>query len=296
MRAVFCGTRPYEYMLSLQLELFHRKIVAQKTRQRAMAAGGHEAAQGLEIPRDVILAVEHSHPVYTMGKRDTSSGLHLSDAEAKVKDGIPVVHIRRGGGLTWHGPGQLTVYPIANIRQWWTRSLTSAEVKGKSPIRWYSDVLEESMASTVRHFNVPAERGCVGVWIPQVAASPPSTAVQCEKGGSPGTRKVGSIGLQLSDWVSMHGVGLNISNDVKYFDNIVMCEMPTRRATTLQMELRDRGAAESCPTVREAFAVWMKCFTEQLALPDDDKDGGDVEYVDGGMLTDSELIATALRH
>lgn len=218
-------------MLELQQSYFAKKIARQKDIQRGAA---------LPFLGDVVLCVEHSDAVYTMGKRDTSSGLN------EMRD---YVQTRRGGGLTWHGPGQLTCYPLANIKQWWA-ACSQLATKGKSPVKWYSDALSSSIVETMGSYGVASHQRCVGVWVT----------------GTDGTeKKVGSIGLQLSDWVSMHGMGLNVHNDVSYFDRIVMCEMPGKRATTLHLELGARGKA--LPSMRDVEQEWLRCFLRALCIP-----------------------------
>jgi lipoate-protein ligase B len=270
---------------------------------------------------DTILVVETSSPVYTVGRRDTSHGLAASTSASENReparrrreedvnrsvgrgdgdgdlfrndvqagggsDGAlqqaEVVKLRRGGGLTYHGPGQVTVYPIVNVQRLWRACGDPG--KGPSPVRWYSDVLERALVDTCRGFGLPAHGGCTGAWVPRALGDTPVTggeaslltaaqigtvehAAATEQStsttscplanrttGGPsksiastaGSRKVGSIGLQLSDWVSMHGVNLNVTEaPVVFFDRIVMCEQPDRRATSLHRELLDRRRANT---------------------------------------------------
>lgn len=265
MQCYFLGKRSYREVLGFQEAFFAAKV----QRQRAIAlarlqgAGGTGAAGSSTLPPllpDAVFAVEHSAPQYTMGRRDTSEGLN----EIPVEN---VVHTRRGGALTWHGPGQLTCYPIVNIQKLWKQSTDPEEVKGKSPVRWFSTVLEESMIGAIQPYGIIGERGCVGAWV--------------------GNKKIGSIGLQLSDWVSMHGIGLNVANDLSYFDKIVMCAMPGRQATSLHQELLQKetgeerhtiGAADpspdaaaagslSLPSVEEVYQQWVVAYQKALANP-----------------------------
>jgi lipoyl(octanoyl) transferase len=266
VRTFFCGKRSYPMMLALQEEIFQRRI-KDVMRMNSQPCSG--APAGDLPPPDTILAVEHSEPVYTIGRRDTSRGL-----PAGTNDSVPVVQTRRGGGITWHGPGQLTVYPIANIKRWW--EMTSDARKNRSPIRWYSDVLESSMCKTIEGYGVPSEIGCVGVWVPGV-----------HEGQTP--RKIGSIGLQLSNWISMHGIGLNVANDLKYFDNIVMCEMPNKRATSLHQELALRLLPSALPTVGDVWPRWLKAMELSLCI-----EGLDVQCVDASSWPDDALTKAVL--
>lgn len=249
MRAVYCGHRNYESMLSLQERLFRSRIDSLVGRA------------GAPCPPDTLLAVEHTDPVYTIGRRDTSDGL------GAVQLPLKVFRTRRGGGITWHGPGQLTLYPICNVREWWQSSTDGN--KNRSPIRWYSDVLETAMCKTVEAFGVPSEVGCVGVWVPGAKEAP--------------SRKIGSIGLQLSNWISMHGVGLNVSNDLKYFNQIVMCEMPTKQATNLHDEMAARGLVDR-PAVKDVWPKLLENFVSSLSVG-----RLDIERIDAATWTDAEL-------
>lgn len=307
---VFCGGRAYKPMLSLQRHIFSRKIARQKQIQLAerQGTGITDAASHPKPLHDVVLCIEHIAPVYTMGRRDTANGLLTSDPNESmepnaegdlVKDGIPVVLTKRGGGLTWHGPGQLTCYPIVNIRNWWQQSQHSLEVKGKSPTRWYSDVLEESMIKTCAAYGVPGHRRCVGVWCMRMNSeaegrlnSPALAGYVCTKkvplDDSTDDRKIGSVGLQLSDWVSMHGIGLNVSNELSYFDKIVMCELPGKRATNLHQEIRDRGEAFPLPTVADVQQVWASSLQSVSGLP---PSAVTFQSVDMRALPDEQLTA-----
>jgi lipoyl(octanoyl) transferase len=255
-------------MLALQERLFQQRIDT-------------IVGRSTKILPDTILAVEHTEPVYTIGRRDTSAGLTKSPqelppngADTAALPPISTYKTKRGGGITWHGPGQLTVYPIANIKAWWEVSTRPA--KNRSPIRWYSDVLEGAMCDTVRTFGVPSETGCVGVWVPSDV-----------EGLLP--RKVGSIGLQLSNWISMHGIGLNVCNDLSYFDRVVMCEMPNRRATSLHTEIMARYATLPLPAVEEVWPVLLTSITKNLHV-----EGIHMEEFDASKWSDDELLSSVL--
>ncbi|KEG09055.1 putative lipoate protein ligase [Trypanosoma grayi] len=218
MRAYFLGRRGYREVLELQETIFKRKIERQVHRLR------HDP--GVDLLPDTVLLVEHSSPVYTVGRRDTLEGIPANCA-------VEVVKTRRGGGVTFHGPGQVTVYPIANIQLLW-KFCTSPD-KPRSPIEWYSFVMEQAMMDTAKDYSVPTHRRKVGVW--------------SDRWGEVAPRKIGSIGLQLGNWVSMHGMGFNVNNDLRYFNDIVMCEMPGESATSLteELQLRFSGTAEPSP-------------------------------------------------
>ncbi|RNF06024.1 lipoate protein ligase [Trypanosoma rangeli] len=233
MRAYYLGSRSYRDVLQLQEVIFQKKIERQLRRLR-------ENSDESLVP-DTVLLVEHDAPVYTVGRRDTSAGI-------PAKCAVEVVKTRRGGGVTFHGPGQVTMYPIANIQLLW-KQCTSLE-KARSPIVWYSSVLEQAMVDTAKNYNVPAHRGKVGVWSDRWRNAAP--------------RKLGSIGLQLGSWVSMHGAGFNVCNDLRYFNDIIMCEMPDAAATSLVEEMRLRGLGEAEPTPRSVAPLLLDNFLMNL--------------------------------
>ncbi|KPA81283.1 putative mitochondrial lipoate protein ligase [Leptomonas pyrrhocoris] len=238
MKAFYVGRRDYRRVLQLQETIFNAIIARQVSVRRGESA--------LPLLPDVTLLVEHSAPVYTVGRRDTAEGLPKHSS-------VDVVKTRRGGGITYHGPGQLTMYPIANIQRLWK---ACAAQKVRSPIEWFSWVLEEAMMQSAAHFGIPTHRFKTGVW--------------AEKHNDVPARKLGAIGLQLGNWVSMHGAGLNVSNDLHYFDDIIMCELPGRHATSLCEEIAQRGLPKtSAAQVQLVAPLLFEKFVESLHQPPD---------------------------
>jgi lipoyl(octanoyl) transferase len=236
MQAFYLGKRDYRRVLQLQEAVFSAKIARQVSVRRGESA--------LPLLPDVTLLVEHNAPVYTVGRRDTAEGLPRECS-------VDVVKTRRGGGITYHGPGQLTMYPIANIQLLW-KACTAEKVR--SPIEWFSWVLEEAMIQSAAHHGIPTHRFKTGVW--------------ADKYGDKPARKLGAIGLQLGNWVSMHGAGFNVSNDLHFFDDIVMCELPGRQATSLCEEVARRSLPKS-PTlqVQATAPLLLEKFVESLHQP-----------------------------
>src|SRR3954463_14695227 len=167
--------------------------------QRAL----HERRAADEID-DTGLLLEHD-PVYTAGKR-------TEDWERPV-DGTPVVDVDRGGRITWHGPGQLTGYPIVKLAD---------PVDVVAYVRRLEDVLIAVCAA----FGVAGERveGRSGVWV----AADPTT-------GRP-TRKVAAIGIRVARGVTMHGFALNCDCDLGAFHAIVPCGIADAGVTSLSVE------------------------------------------------------------
>ena len=137
--------------------------------------------------QDTLILVEHE-PVYTLGKNANDNHLLQSASQE-----IEVYRIERGGDITFHGPGQIVVYPILDLNRY---------VKSVS---WYMRTLEKIIIDTLSDFKIKAELkdGLTGVWV--------------------GDEKIGAQGVRISRWVTMHGLALNVNTDLKYFDGIIPC-------------------------------------------------------------------------
>jgi lipoyl(octanoyl) transferase len=178
--------------------------------------------QVLADGRSTLLFVEHP-PVLTLGANFHDENLLLPLAEYE-KRGIQVVRTDRGGDVTYHGPGQLVIYPIFNV----------AEI-GRDLHKWMRD-LEETMLLTLSSFGLEGRRfpPHTGAWI--------------------GDKKVAAIGVKIRKWVSMHGIALNCNNDLAPFDLIVPCGIQSYGVTSLTRELgRDISLDEAKPVVINAF-------------------------------------------
>ncbi len=166
-----------------------------------------------DIPtQDHLIVCEHPH-VYTLGKSGSVENLLLNDAELEAKD-IEFFKIDRGGDITYHGLGQLVVYPILDLEHYFT------------DIHKYLRLLEEAVILTLAKYGVSAGRseGLTGVWIDALGENP---------------RKICAMGVKCSRWVTMHGIGFNINTDLSYFSNIIPCGIENKAVTSLQAELNE---------------------------------------------------------
>jgi lipoyl(octanoyl) transferase len=153
---------------------------------------------------DTVLFLEHP-PVITLGRRTDGGEVHLPDGAA-----VEVVETDRGGKSTYHGPGQLVCYPILDLNR-----------HGRD-VRKYCRDLEEAVIRTLAPFGLRATRidGLTGVWLD----SPP--------------RKIASIGVHISRWVTTHGYALNVDLDPAPFtDWITACGLEDAAFTTMAREL-----------------------------------------------------------
>jgi len=163
-----------------------------------------EARQANRLKRDTVLLLEHP-PVFTLGKRGGRESL-LVPEETLARRGIPILQVERGGNITYHGPGQLVVYPIVH--------LPGVGIGVVDMV----DRLEEVMIRTCGDFGVAAGRNALnrGAWI--------------------GMNKIGSIGLAVRRGVSFHGLALNVDPDLTPFGFVQPCGLQGVGVTSIVRE------------------------------------------------------------
>ena len=156
-----------------------------------------------------LIFCEHPH-VYTLGKSGDLKNL-LIDGHKRKEKKISFYKINRGGDITYHGPGQLVVYPILDLDYFF------------SDIHKYLRLLEETVILTLQDYGVFGQRleGFTGVWVDDKKETP---------------RKICAIGVKCSRWVTMHGIGFNINSNLDYFKHIVPCGIEDKSVTSLQKE------------------------------------------------------------
>jgi lipoyl(octanoyl) transferase len=198
-------------------------------------------AAALEIQREVhaeilegrrgptVFLLEHD-PVITVSKRDTAMGNVLASAELLRSEGVELCETDRGGDVTYHGPGQLVVYPIVPLA-----------MLGMN-VRQFVCMLEQAIIDTVKSFGVTAGRDSagIGVWVAGA--------------------KVAAIGVRVRRWVPMHGLALNVTTNLDHFKLIVPCGL-TRPVTSLQLLLGDR--CPGMPAVKSAMIDALRRLAAQ---------------------------------
>lgn len=144
-----------------------------------------------EIDQDLLVLVEHP-PVVTLGRKKADNKLPVSEDYLRSR-GIELFEVERGGGVTFHGPGQLVGYPIFDLQ------------RHKLDLHWYLRQVEEGLIRTLASCDIAAERniGFTGVWT--------------------GGRKIASIGVHARSWVTWHGFALNVTTDLSYFNVMTPC-------------------------------------------------------------------------
>jgi len=150
---------------------------------------------------DTLILVEHD-PVYTLGKNANEDHLLQSRDES-----VDVFNIERGGDITFHGPGQLVVYPILDLSNY------------KKSVSWYMRTLEQVLIDTLIEFKIIAQRndGLTGVWV--------------------GDEKIAALGVRISRWVTMHGFALNVNPDLSFYDGIIPCGIFDHGVTSMEQLL-----------------------------------------------------------
>lgn len=181
-----------------------------------------------------LLFVIHP-PVYTLGKSGDPQHVLISAAEREARS-IEYFHTNRGGDITFHGPGQLVVYPIFDLE------------KFERDIGKYLRNLEEIIIRLLAEYGLHGERseGETGVWLD---SSSPLRA-----------RKICAIGVRCSRWISMHGLALNVNTELDFFRHIVPCGIPDKQVTSLQQEV---GSPISMDEVKRRM---MHHFAEVFGL------------------------------
>lgn len=194
--------------------------------QERLVAARHEA----RLERDTVLFLEHP-PVLTMGRRGGHANLSVSK-QFLEESGVQLLDVERGGDITYHGPGQLVVYPIINIRQ------------AGIPIIDFVEQLEEVMIRTVADWGIRASRNSLnrGVWI--------------------GNDKLGSIGIAVRRSVTFHGLALNVNPDMSHFSWINPCGLTGVKMTAMAAHTTVPPGVDDVKTVMKRH--WENVFNVEF--------------------------------
>ena len=184
-RAVWLGDMEYLEAYDLQLSLVEKVHSGQEP--------------------NTLLMLEHPH-VYTKGRLSKGSDVLLPEENLAAK-GVAVLETDRGQ-VTYHGPGQLVVYPIVNLKDW------------GGPVK-YVRALEQVVIATLAEMGITAncESGNTGVWT--------------------GQGKIAAIGVKISRGIAFHGLALNVNTDLTYYQNIIPCGIADRPVTSMASILRE---------------------------------------------------------
>jgi lipoate-protein ligase B len=180
---------------------------------------------------DLLLLTEHER-VLTLGRKADDRYLRVPREELSGR-GIEIIHVERGGDVTYHGPGQLVGYPILDLRR-----------RG-GDVHRYIRQLEQTAIDLLRRYGVRGERrpGTPGVWA--------------------GPDKIASVGVYVARWVTMHGIAINIAPYLMDFDLIYPCGLVGTRMTSVAArtgtapQMAD-AAHDYAAVFSEVFDVWLK--------------------------------------
>jgi lipoyl(octanoyl) transferase len=220
------GLVDYQDALDYQLQLFNQ-IIDIKLKNRK---------NNTKIETDNhLIFVEHPN-VYTLGKSGDVNNLLLNKNELDDKK-IQFFNTNRGGDITCHGPGQIVCYPILDLDNFFT------------DIHKYLRFLEETIIRTLNDFGIVSERSQneTGVWIDSDLVF---------------SRKICAMGVKASRWVTMHGLALNVNNDLSYFENIIPCGISNKSVTSIQKETgRDISLNQVTKIITQHF---IEIFSAEL--------------------------------
>lgn len=215
------GRMPYAAAFDLQREL-QAAVITQREQPSDQPKTMH------------LLLVEHDPPVITVSKRKTARQ-HLVATDAQLRAaGVEVAETDRGGDITYHGPGQLVVYPILDL------NILSLRLHG------YMRLLEQVVIDTIGSFGLTGVRdaSATGVWV------------------NDGASKICAMGVRVSRWVSMHGLALNVSTNLDHFNLIIPCGLVGRSVTSLERELGSR-----CPKMDDVKWELLARFRAAIHAP-----------------------------
>lgn len=201
------GLIEYDRAFELQLRLVERLCA-------------HAAAD--ESPREGYLLLLAHPPTFTIGRSGSDANV-LAAPEQLEAAGARVLHVNRGGDVTFHGPGQVVAYPIVPLE--------------RRDVHRYLRQLEEAIIRTLAHYGIDGHRddANTGVWV--------------------GRDKLAAIGVAIRRWIAYHGIAINVVTDLSYFDMIVPCGVHGRGVTSMSLLLgRDVATEDVAERFSDEFA------------------------------------------
>lgn len=207
------GVKGYNDVWKLQTEFFESMLASKLA--------------GKKPDTHYIITCEHNH-VITLGKSGKESNIRVPEFP-----GVEYVKIDRGGDITYHGPGQLVVYPILDLEQF-----------GLS-LKQYIHHLEEAVIQTLKMYKITAGRisEFTGVWVNHTTEN---------------ASKIAAIGVKSSRHVTMHGLAFNIHPDLNYFNLIVPCGIEGKAVTSMEKEIGKKV------DFQEVQIIFLEKFSELL--------------------------------
>ena len=228
------GRVEYETAWDWQKQLIQQRVLAMRA--------------GQSVDKDVVLVLEHPS-VYTIGRGGSMANVKFDLEQEHVK----LVRVDRGGEVTYHGPGQVVVYPILDLTH------------HKKDLHWYLRQVEEVVIHTLAKFGIHGERvdGLTGVWVEKR----PDSGDERQPDGhrERAMHKVCAVGTHASRWITMHGFALNVTTDLREFDRIVPCGIHDRAVTSI-------GDLRPDVTIKEVQDAAIEAISEVFHLAMEDID------------------------
>ncbi|GAB9464883.1 Lipoyl transferase [Globisporangium polare] len=195
------GSVEYETAWDWQKQLIQRRIAASRELK--------------PIEQDVVLVLEHPS-VYTLGRGATMGNVKF---DPLVDTHLKLIRVDRGGEVTYHGPGQVVVYPILDLNF------------HKRDLHWYLRQVEEVVIQTLATFDIKGERvdGLTGVWVEEEGGNSSTSAIDGRD-----MRKIAAVGTHASRWITMHGFAINTTTNLRAFDRIIPCGIDDRAVTSIE--------------------------------------------------------------
>lgn len=221
MEIIDFGISPYREIWDRQKELFATLVERKQLH--------------LPIEQEYLLIGEHQ-PVYTLGFHGNADNLLVSQ-ENLAEFGAEVIRIERGGDITYHGPGQMIVYPIIDLE------------KRNLGVKDYMWLLEKCVIDLIGEYGIKGERidGATGVWIDKGLIS---------------ERKICAMGVKCRRHISMHGLALNVTTDLSAFGRINPCGFINKGVTSLQKELISKGLRQ--PNMADVKRGFIEIFKKNV--------------------------------
>lgn len=221
-------------IVDLANEVYRKAWTEQERIHADVIAGGEEA----------IILVEHP-PVITMGRRGETLGVTnlRASTESLEERGVEFVQTDRGGDITFHGPGQLVAYPIIRL------------IDHKLSVGGYVKALQNAIIATLAEFEISAstDPAGVGVWVS--SPSPGPLPGYRERG----LEKIAAIGVRVKRGVTLHGLALNVSTDLSFFNLIIPCGINDRGVTSMRQIL-----GETYPPMDDVKSALVRNLKQSL--------------------------------
>lgn len=184
----------------------------------------------LDGAEERLLLVEHP-PVITFGRRPGLAKNIIASEDQLTQLGVEVVESDRGGDVTFHGPGQLVAYPILRL------------IDHRLSVGAYVHRLEDGVIATLKQWGIMATKdpSAVGIWVEHEGA----------------LKKICALGVRIRRGVSMHGIALNVTTDLRYFNLIIPCGLVGKPVTSLTDIM-----GEACPALDEVKRVLVAAIAQ----------------------------------